>query len=246
MTQLTPREREAIVARERELRDSQARSYDAHRAQESWLRDVEDACLLAALELEAGQTVLDSGCGTGHHLPALVQRAASVVGVDFSARSLEVARSRLGADDLARTRLLAGDVRNLPLEDAGFDRVLCAQVLQHLPSHEDRLAAARELLRVLRPDGILAATVYRWRGHVRRHKEGFWEGGLYRYAFTAREFERLLRAAGFSAVQVGGAGILPAVTRRLGIGVDLQRRFAFTPLGRHLGDYVVAQARRTG
>lgn len=246
MAEPAPGEREAIVARERALRDREAEVYDAHRSEESWLRDVEDACLLAALGLEPGQTVLDAGCGTGRHLPALLSHASSVVGVDFSARSLDVARSGIGADAVGRIRLVEADVRKLPLEDAHFDRVICAQVLQHLPSDEDRLAAARELHRVLRPGGILAATVYRWRGHVRRHKEGFWEGGLYRYAFTAREFERLLRAAGFSAVRVGGAGILPALTRRLGIGLDLQRRLAFTPVGRHLGDYVVARASRTG
>src|SRR5215216_5601458 len=49
MTDPAPAEREAIVARERALRDRQAETHDAYRSEDQWLRDVEDACLLAAL-----------------------------------------------------------------------------------------------------------------------------------------------------------------------------------------------------
>jgi SAM-dependent methyltransferase len=52
-----------------------------------------------------------------------------------------------------------GDALALPFADATFDRVVASEVLEHVP---DDAGALRELARVLRPGGTLAATVPRW------------------------------------------------------------------------------------
>jgi SAM-dependent methyltransferase len=52
-----------------------------------------------------------------------------------------------------------GDALSLPFADGEFDRVVAAEVLEHIP--DDRIAIA-ELARVLRPGGTLAVTVPRW------------------------------------------------------------------------------------
>ena len=65
------------------------------------------------------------------------------------------ARSRPGATALA----VRGDAYGLPFPDASFDKVVAAEVLEHLP--DDRAAFA-ELARVLKPGGRIAVTVPRW------------------------------------------------------------------------------------
>src|SRR5215207_11686373 len=52
-----------------------------------------------------------------------------------------------------------GDALALPFADGAFDRVIAAEVLEHVPDHDHALA---ELVRVLRPGGRLAVTVPRW------------------------------------------------------------------------------------
>jgi len=97
--------------------------------------------------------------------------------------------------------IVRGDATAMPFADAAFDRVIAAEVLEHIP--EDR-RGLREIARVLRPGGIAAITVPAWLpericwslsddyhnvpgGHVR--------------IYTRPELEAKLRAAG---LQVGG------------------------------------------
>ena len=59
----------------------------------------------------------------------------------------------------AEADIKQGDALNLPFADGEFDRVIAAEVLEHIPA--DELAIA-ELVRVLRPGGTIAVTVPRW------------------------------------------------------------------------------------
>jgi SAM-dependent methyltransferase len=118
------------------------------------------------LGLRTGDLVLDLGCGGGRHAFEAWRRGAHVVAVDRSADE-----TRGVADLLAAMReageaptaclgtALRGDALRLPFPDAAFDRVVAAEVLEHLP--DDR-AAVVELARVLRPGGTMAVTVPRW------------------------------------------------------------------------------------
>jgi ubiquinone/menaquinone biosynthesis C-methylase UbiE len=232
-----------LIMAERALRDKEAPTYEEGRERHAWEVEVEESCLWRALALEPGQTVIDAGCGPGPHLPKLLETAEQVIGVDHSERSLEVARERVAGPAAARLVLHRADLRSLPLPDKAADRVLCSQAIQFVPTAERRSAVAREFLRVLRPGGLLVITAYRWLGHVKRHKEGFW-GPLYRYAFTSREFGSLFRDAGFAQVEVGGTVIWPRLAERLRMPVEMQARLAFGPVGRHLADYVMARAWR--
>jgi SAM-dependent methyltransferase len=103
----------------------------------SWALD------LAGLHAGSAARVLDVGCGNGRYLAALRGRDIDAVGCDLSPGMLDTARST-GAP------LLNGDMTDLPLASATFDVVLAPHVLYHVA---DRLAAAQELRRVLRPAG---------------------------------------------------------------------------------------------
>jgi SAM-dependent methyltransferase len=113
-----------------------------------------------------GERVLDIGCGGGRHAFALYRRGADVTALDMDARELaEVGAmftAMAGAGEVpagAQARTVRGTAYDLPFADGTFDKVIAAEVLEHLPD-DDR--AMRELFRVLKPGGLVAVTVPRW------------------------------------------------------------------------------------
>jgi ArsR family transcriptional regulator len=105
-----------------------------------------------AAEMNKGGIAVDLGCGTGHVLERMLEKADQVIGVDGSARMLELARRRL-ASSAARVSLRIGDLGHLPLRDGEADFAAMSMVLHHL---SDPLPALAETRRVLRPGGLLA------------------------------------------------------------------------------------------
>jgi ubiquinone/menaquinone biosynthesis C-methylase UbiE len=101
----------------------------------------------------AGRRVLDAGCGAGAVSVALRERGAVVAGFDRSARMVELARQRPGADTDLRVVDIAGP---LPYPDGAFDDVVAALVLHYLA---DWTAPLAELRRVLKPGGRLIVVV---------------------------------------------------------------------------------------
>jgi SAM-dependent methyltransferase len=95
------------------------------------------------------ERALDLGCGDGRLSAEL--DAARLTAADVSALALTRARARLPA---ARIVELEPDAP-LPLEDAGFDLVLCAETIEHV---RDVQLLLSEIRRVLRPGGELALT----------------------------------------------------------------------------------------
>lgn len=109
--------------------------------------------LLTALDLGPSLRLLDLGCGPGVLLRALDASAPRVraAGLDEGIERLREARSAPTPFPLLR-----GDAQQLPFGDGSFERVLAAEVLEHLP---DDAAALREIRRVLVPGGLLAVSV---------------------------------------------------------------------------------------
>lgn len=235
-----------IVRNERRLREEEADVYDEHVEGTPWLTRVNDYAVLRALDAQPGDTVLDAGCGTGRHLPELLRRSSSVIGVDHSERSLELAHEKIPVEDRDRVRLIPGDMRELPVEDASVDRVLTVGVVQHIPSDEYRQVALRELHRVLKPGGLGLVYVYRWGGKIKRKRDGYWgaDGTLYRHAFTARELRRLFEEAGFTNLETLALPTLPGVFARRDGSPEQQYRLAGSFPGRALGLYLLATGTR--
>jgi SAM-dependent methyltransferase len=117
-------------------------------------------------KLASGDRVLDLGCGEGRHVISTYAEGQDVhsVGVDLSAKDLQTARSRFADfaaihDDHKQFSLAVGSALQLPFADHAFDKVICSEVLEHIPDYKGALA---EIHRVLKPRGLLAISVPRW------------------------------------------------------------------------------------
>ncbi|CAK7073567.1 MAG: 2-methoxy-6-polyprenyl-1,4-benzoquinol methylase, mitochondrial [Desulfovibrio sp.] len=101
-----------------------------------------------------GAVAADLGCGTGEVLDRMLAVASEVIGVDGSARMLDLARRRFAAD-VSRVSLRIGDLEHLPLRDGEADFIAINMVLHHLTVPAAALIEAR---RVLKKGGRLVIT----------------------------------------------------------------------------------------
>ncbi|GAA4073204.1 class I SAM-dependent methyltransferase [Nonomuraea sp. NPDC050663] len=117
----------------------------------------------ARLPVGPGVRVLDLGCGGGRHAFEVLRRGADVVAFDMDQTELDSVKSMFLAmeeagevPEGAHGETVHGNALEMPFEDASFDKVIAAEILEHIP---DDMAAMRELLRVLKPGGTAAITV---------------------------------------------------------------------------------------
>jgi SAM-dependent methyltransferase len=164
--------------------------------------------------------VLDVGSGTGALAFAIAEAipSAQVTGVDPSSAYVREAQARSQTD---RVRFLEGDGRALQLHDRAFDAALSMLVLNFIP---DPAKALREMVRVTRPGGVVAAAVWDY-GDGMEMLRLFWDEAVaLDPAIAARdessmplsrrgELAALWRAAGLEQVEEQPLGIeLPFAT----------------------------------
>ena len=110
------------------------------------------AAMLDAACVTRGMRVLDVCCGPAMLSAGALERGAEATGLDFSLEAVELARNLVPNGHFER-----GDAQALPYPPESFDAVLCGYGLMHLP---EPAAALREMLRVLRPGGRAAVSVW--------------------------------------------------------------------------------------
>jgi len=157
------------------------------------------------LGLQPGELVLDLGSGPGRHAFETMRRGARVVLCDYDTGELAHARTlasaMVDAGEMASTDTMAttqGDGVFLPFPDDTFDRIIAAEVLEHIPDDEGAIA---ELHRVLKPGGTIAVTIPAWLPEKicwalsDEYHAPHVPGGHVRI-YTENELRRKLRAAG--------------------------------------------------
>jgi 2-polyprenyl-6-hydroxyphenyl methylase/3-demethylubiquinone-9 3-methyltransferase len=181
------------------------------------------AFLLA--HVQAGQRVLDVGCGEGRFADALADASARVVGVDVAEEPLR--RARAQRPDLDLRLIPPGGP--WPLPDASFDVVWAGETIEHVA---DTAAWLSEVRRVLRSGGSLLLSTP---AHSPLTLLGL---ALSRRAFAAhfdprsehlRFYSRaslsgLLEDFGFHEIELRGLGGLPGARRTL-LAAARRRRF---------------------
>ena len=116
----------------------------------------------ARFDETAGKDVLEVGVGAGTDHLRFAQAGARLSGVDLTEAAVTLTGRRLAMEGLS-SELRVADAESLPFEDGAFDVVYSWGVIHHTP---DVPAAAREILRVLRPGGRFCVMVYNRRSLV--------------------------------------------------------------------------------
>ncbi|HEY9033922.1 MAG TPA: class I SAM-dependent methyltransferase [Pseudomonadales bacterium] len=153
--------------------------------------------------LEKGDKVLDLGCGDGRHVIATYMAAdVDVIGVDLCLADLQRAQDKY-ADFIERDNagkhfaLANANALQLPFADNSFDKIICSEVLEHIPDYEGVLA---EIDRILKPGGLFCASVPRfWPEWVCWHYSDEYhenEGGHVRI-FLEKQLRRKIEQQGF-------------------------------------------------
>lgn len=112
--------------------------YDAYSFPEAHPRTVAAISTLhgAPLPKAEGLRVLDLGCGCGSHLLPMAEQdpTGTYIGVDLSKAQIAFGRRMMKAAGITNARLLAGDLRDLPLSAGRFDLILCHGVYSWVPA----------------------------------------------------------------------------------------------------------------
>jgi tellurite methyltransferase len=119
-----------------------------------------DLYLLDALlknQLRPGMRLLDAGCGEGRNLHWFIRNRWDVQGIDRNPAAIRMLKylSQSLCPGFDRERFVVGELGKLPYNAASFDAVICNAVLHFAENPLEFLQMWRELLRVLRPGGLL-------------------------------------------------------------------------------------------
>ena len=166
--------------------------------------------------VQAGQRVLDVGCGEGQFAAELARAGAKVVGVDVAEEPLRRARARDPRLDL---RLVA-PTQAWDLQDASFDVVWAGEVIEHVA---DTAAWLSEVRRVLRSGGSLLLstpahgplTLMRVALSPRAFATRFDPRGDHLRFYSRATLGRLLSDFRFTEIEVRSAGGAPGARRVL-------------------------------
>jgi len=125
-----------------ECADYEERAYDSRLPLQRWWQRRRYHIILSMAQNYLGTQILDVGCGSSRILADL----PGAIGLDIRHHKLRYMR-RYGTNPL-----VTGSIFALPFRDAHFDCVICSEVIERIPTEPSPIT---ELLRVLRPDGLL-------------------------------------------------------------------------------------------
>ncbi|MFI7102262.1 methyltransferase domain-containing protein [Streptomyces sp. NPDC050161] len=192
--------------------------------------------LLDLLDVGAGQTALDVGCGPGTDLGALAERVGrdgTVIGVDRDRAMLAEARRR--TTGLPAVEVREGDAHALPVEPGSVDRARIDRVLMHVA---DPAAVLAQLHRVTRPGALLALAEPDWDTLVvdaddletSRAFTRYTASVAVRNATIGRRLARHAERAGFTVLTVLATTPVfrdfPAADHTLGLGRNTEKAIA--------------------
>ncbi len=174
--------------------------------------------------------ILEAGCGLGYMVLALHVRGYNVEGVEWSKATVELVQK--WRPDLP---IRVGDVTHLDVPDGYYACYISLGVVEHRRKGPEPFLL--EAWRVLKPGGIALVSVP-WFNPLRRLKSrlGWYQANgkeleFYQYAFTEKEFTRIMKNCGFDILEVASYDPLKGLKDEVFLFRQLlKRRF----IGQHL------------
>jgi SAM-dependent methyltransferase len=207
-----------------ELRRTTQASYDAIAGQftDVWFDTVPGEAIETFLKhLPRGATILDAGCGPGHHARFFKKAGFDPVGLDFSRSMLDIAQRKNG-----QISLIHGDVISHALPKACFGGVWSAVALNHVPA-EDVPHALKNLVATLKCEGFIGLNFQVGRPSEIVSRDS--DHRFFEYPRDANGIVNPVEALGVRVVETH----LGTTTRNIH-GLTLEMRFA-TVVGQKMG-----------
>jgi SAM-dependent methyltransferase len=147
---------------------------------------------------ELGDDVLELGAGPGLVTDLLVERAPHVTAVEIDEQLAAALRARMAGRPV---EVVAADATSMPLPDGRFSAAACFTMLHHIPGSDLQDRALAEIVRVLRPGGLLLGTD----GEDTPARRSLHVGDVF-VPIDPTRFENRLRSAGFVDTLVDSNG----------------------------------------
>jgi len=212
-------EKESIFHKknEMEVRDKQADIYHTYGYK---IHDLnEKRHFMEFLGPSTKDIIVELGCGTGRITEEIIRRGfLKYIAIDFSERSLQILSNKLNNELKRGILLIKADVCYVPLKNQIANKVLSAQVFEHIPGCEEQHKFIKSLYRILSSNGLAALTIYNYnlRKRLSRNKDrqkGFHNGKIYYENFELKRVEKLFKPY-FKIERLYGINCyLPFITR---------------------------------
>jgi ubiquinone/menaquinone biosynthesis C-methylase UbiE len=184
-------------------------------------QDMRQRAVFDLLQPNRSDWILDIGCGNARDLRILMGAGyENIVGIDLSFGMLLEGKKILSENSEKKSMLFAGDATQIPLREGFFDKIICSEVIEHIPDYHRVL---EEIYRLLVPGGKLIVTtpnLHSMYGVSRKFRDlvfplidkGDWRSSHpYDKWKTRTEVKTALRECGFKVENEVGVCYLPGL-----------------------------------
>lgn len=152
--------------------------------------------------------ILDAGCGEGRNLIYFVRNGYQVFGTDKNEDSVRMQKHVVNSvnKDYPLDRFMVGDIEKMPFKTHEFDAVISSAVLHFAENKDHLLRMMTELVRVLKPNGILFARMASdvgMKDKIKSLGEGrfYLPDGSVRYLLTKELLKEIMNEFGFEFLE---------------------------------------------
>jgi len=164
-----------------------------------YLSKIETDFIQTNLSIQNGDKVLDIGVGTGRNAGLLLDKGATVEGIDISTGMMTEAKNRLKGKNINFTVADAG--KKIPFDNALFDYAVCMRVLKYIPTWKKTI---KEVSRVLKKKGIFVLEI------ANLYSVGYLGLGNANYfLFNLNHVKNILKKYDFEIIDIEGGSRLP-------------------------------------